>query len=226
MRQRFGQSGNITIITITFTVLLITGLVIYRRISNQTITPPQTETDASASATVSSTPSASLKPTVTNSKTPSKTSPTSVSPLPAGTASQPAPNNTAQPAGNSTGSSPNIVINSSCSLDHDNLGKHIDVTVKFENLDKLNSNDLIVSTIDSTNQSRSESHISTSLINNQSIPMHKYVYAFQGSTVPLELQSDGREYIIRISKATYKENGEINVYEQALQTKFSKKCDL
>ena len=147
---------------------------------------------------------------------------TKPSPIPTST-SQPSP--TQVPTTGSPSTNATVYVDTACASDHDGLGKHLDATLSFRSLEKLDSKDLIVSVIDTVTQRRSESHVPTALINNLSIPGHKYAYAYQGSTVPLELVPDGRDYVVRIMKATYKSDGTIDVYVQALETKFSKKCD-
>ena len=173
---------------------------------------PSPSPDASAEVTIED----QLKTPVPTSNS-TKPSPTAIS------TSQPSP--TQLPSAGSASTNATVYVDTACAADHDGLGKHLDATLSFRNLEKLDSKDLVVSVIDTVTQRRSESHVPTALINNLSIPGHKYAYAYQGSTVPLELLPDGRDYIVRIMKATYKADGTIDVYVFAQETKFSKKCE-
>ncbi len=141
--------------------------------------------------------------------------------IPSPTSQPSAQASTAAPSSNAT-----VYVDTSCASGHDGLGKHMDATITFKNLEKLDSKDLAISVIDTVTQHRLESHVKTDLVDNISIPFHKYVYAFQGFTEPLELVPDGRDYTVRIIKANYKSDGTIDVYVQGLETKFSKKCDI
>lgn len=213
----FFQSGFIKAgFLVLFFIILIVGIAVWKqnRANTQPESTPAPSAELSISATPgtftvvdkvvkSPTPTSSTKPTATLTPTPSPT-------LPVNTGSS---------------SEATVYVDTSCAADHDGLGKHMDATITFKNLDKLNSKDLVVSVIDTTTQHRSESHVDVGLINNTSIPAHKYAYAYQGSTVPLELVADGRDFLVRIMKANYKADGSIDVYVQALETKFAKKCD-
>lgn len=214
MPKKLNQFGYFSPVTVVIILAIIAFFAYQFKLNGSTENP---------SSSQSPSPSASLNLKVnTNSspKTFSSPVPSSSPYITAGPTSSPQPDN--QSINNSDA---RIEVETACSGGHDELGPHLDVTAKFLNLDKLNSQDLMVNTIDTAANKLATSYISTSYLNNQTIPMHKYVFAFQGSTVPLELIPDGRIYMIDLEKATYKPDGTIDVYVSALESKFSKKCD-
>lgn len=214
MNKKLNQSGYFSPITVII-ILAVLGLLIYQfKLNSSSQTADSIQTPS---------PSASLNVKV-NTKFPPNSSPSPSSSSKIDSSAN--PTSSPQPSSQSNNNSDaRIEVETACSSGHDELGPHLDVTAKFLNLDKLNSHDLMVNTIDTAAYKLSTSYISTSYLNNQTIPMHKYVFAFQGSTVPLELIPDGRIYMIDLEKATYKSDGTIDVYVSALESKFSKKCD-
>lgn len=204
------QQGYFSPITVVI-ILAIIALIVYQLKFNSKTNSSNINPTPNPSASLNLKVNTKSSPKISSSPTSSPSPSSSISPTP-----------TPQASNNSDA---RIEIETTCSISHDDLGPHLDVTAKFLNLDKLNSQDLIVNTIDTLANKQSTSHLSTSYLNNQTIPMHKYVFAFQGSTVPLELIPDGREYLLNLEKATYKSDGTIDVYVTALEQRFSKKCD-